>query len=235
MRDQRLARRRRRRRRQPIGKRRARRPRSARRPRRRPRSAAGSPATNEYRPQRSERSTDSQDQAGTVAGQRGEQPDRRGDVGEELGPDGNHGPLAPRARRTRHGSASSAAADPRALLLLGVARIRSERHGAGTENPGPSARGCGGSRCERWTYDARRHGLREPSRHVQVIPCIRIRRAIVPAGQPHRQRRRTSACRYPVEPMRLSQTVRAHAPRGSGRRRRSRATACCCAAGSSAR
>ena len=90
-----------------------------------------------------------------------------------------------RARRTRSGSVSSATADPRALLLLGAART-----GPGTErprrretgNPGPSARGCGGSRCERWTYERVDTGLREPSRHVQVIPCVRIRRRLCLLG-----------------------------------------------------
>ena len=84
----------------------------------------------------------------------------------------------PRASRTRHDRASPADAVPRALLLVGTAG--SVRGSAARErrNPGPTAGGCGGSRCERGTYGRAGMRLREPRRHVQVIPCIRIRRRL---------------------------------------------------------
>ncbi len=51
-----------------------------------------------------------------------------------------------------------------------------------TRNPGPSARGCDGSRCERVTYGRAITRLREPPRHDQVIPCVRIRRRLCLLG-----------------------------------------------------
>ena len=55
--------------------------------------AAGSPATNEYLPHRSERSTDSRIRPGPSPASGGEQPDRRGDVGQQLRPHGDQRPL----------------------------------------------------------------------------------------------------------------------------------------------
>ena len=141
-----------------------------------------------------------------------------------------------RARRTRSGSASSATADPRALLLLGAART-----GPGTErprrretgNPGPSARGCGGSRCERWTYERVDTRLREPSRHVQVIPCIRIRRRLCLLGS-HIVNGVDAGAAILWNPCACH---RCSCPRSARIRPRpiSRATGSCSAAGSSAR
>ena len=77
--------------------------------------------------------------------------------------------------------------------------------GGERNNPGPSARGCEGSRCERGTYGRAGMRLREPRRHVQVIPCIRIRRrlCLLSNGGVNDGAGR---CRYPVEPMRLSRS-----------------------------
>ena len=140
--------------------------------------AAGSPG-HERVPAPPLRALDGlQDQAGAVARQRREQPDGRGDVGEQLRPHGNQRPLGrervelvttgPHLQMRFHvRSFWSVPPDPCAC------RTARERR-----NPGPSARGCGGSRCERGTYGRAGMRLREPRRHVQVIPCIRIRRRL---------------------------------------------------------
>jgi prolyl-tRNA synthetase len=64
-----------------------------------------------------------------------------------------------------------------------------------------------GSRCERLTYVRVTTRLREPPRHVQVIPCVRIRRRLCLLGSDIVNGRRACAdvCRrYPVGLMRLS-------------------------------
>ena len=91
--------------------------------------AAGSPATNEYRPHRSERSTDSRRMPGTVARDRREQGHGGGDVGEQLRPHGHERPFGGQVVERRSVRVDHGAAGPSSLL------------GRDVESPGPRVRG----------------------------------------------------------------------------------------------
>ena len=85
------------------------------------------------------------------------------------------------------------------------------------ETPDRRSGAGGGSRCERSIYARVGTGLREPRRHTQVVPCVRIRRRLsLLGGVIVNGARGAAGILRPHAPV---TRVRAHAPRGSGRRR----------------
>ena len=65
---------------------------------------------------------------------------------------------------------------------LGSVPVPSGHGGGKQQTPDRRPGAAGGSRCERWTYERVDTRLREPPRHVQVIPCVRIRRRLCLLG-----------------------------------------------------
>ena len=165
--------------------------------------AAGRPATNEYLPHRSERSTDSRIRPGPSPANAGNKPtgvdtSARSSVQREPWATGS------RASRTRHDSASPADAVPRALLLIGVAG--SIRMPDGGERNNPDRRpGAAGPAVRARDLRTRRHEAPRAPTPRPGHPVHLHQAAIVPAEQRRRQRRRRP-CSYPVEPMRLSRS-----------------------------
>ncbi len=145
-----------------------------------------------------------QDQAGAVARHGGEQPDGRGDVGQQLRPHGDQRPLGrERVELVTTGPHLQMRFHVRSFWSIPSDPCADRRRGNGG-TPDRPARGCGGSRCERGTYGRAGMRLREPRRHVQVIPCIRIRRRLCLLSDGGVNDCGRSGARYPVEPMRLS-------------------------------
>ena len=139
--------------------------------------AAGSPATNEYLPHRSDRSTDSRIRPGPSPASAGNSPtgvETSASSSVHTGTSGHW--AASESNSSRLGLTCRCGSTVRSFWSMssGSAWIGDGER----RNPGPSARGCVGSRCGRGIYERAGMRLREPRRHVQVIPCICIRRRL---------------------------------------------------------
>ena len=199
-------------------------------------TAAGSPATNEYLPQRSERSTDSRIRPGPSPARAGKSPTgvetsarssvQTGTMGQEVASASNSFRLG-----LICSCGSTCAPSPRCRSDRSWCRAATA---AGNRKPRTVGPGLRGLAVRALDLRARRHEAPRALAPRPGHPVHPHQAPIVPAGQPHRQRRATPvplSCgtHAPVT------DVRAHAARRSGGRRDREPPPACSAAGSSAR
>ena len=129
--------------------------------------AAGSPATNEYRPQRSERSTDSSSSAGPSPAIAGKRPTGVADVGQQLRPHRHERPVGRHAveGRSDRGGPAGLRPWPPSSRTGGQIRV----------NPGPRVRGSWAMRrCDRVRRSAA-PGSTSPRTTTRSSTCVAIR------------------------------------------------------------